>query len=753
MAKRKIPASALSGRTGTSKLRTRKDGPPKTPVARRTPPRASKKERVHDGRELFRRLYENMLDAFAFIDMEGRLREVNTAFVHLLGYSPKELRTLTFRDLTPEQWWSREDDIIQRQVLPRGHSDIYEKEFTRKDGTTIPVEVRMVILRDAKHRPAGMWALVRDLSSRHEMEERLRLTEEKFTKAFHLSPDAVNINRLSDGVYLAINEGFEKITGYMAAEALGRSSSSEGLGLWVNPADREKLVAGLREYGTVYGLEAPFRMKDGTEKLGLMSARIIHLDNEPCILSVTRDITERKKADEALRVSEERFRRLFETMPDGVYKSTHEGKFLEINPAMVKILGYDSREELMAIDIPSQLYFSPLERESAALEERLEEMAVFRLKRKDGSEVWVEDHGRHVLDPQGTVLYHEGILRDVTERTRTDEMLRASEERMRVIIEGTPQLFFYTQDAQANTTYVSPTVEAITGYAPDVWLKRKDWFITDAGTNRAAREATYARLHGEAADVPIHVEITHRAGHTILLEVYEHAIIRNGAIVGLHGVAHDITQRKRNEEGIVRSLREKEVLLKEIHHRVKNNLQIISSMLNMQAVEVGDSPARAALREAQSRVLSMALIHERLYGVSDFSRVDLYNYSEGLTAHLAQTWRRPGITLKVEGKETFVGVDVAIPCGLIMNELVTNALKHAFTGREEGAVVISVQHVFGGQVQITVQDDGVGFPAGADITGMKSLGMILVMNLVAQIGGTIRLESVNGSRFVVLFQA
>jgi PAS domain S-box-containing protein len=584
------------------------------------------------------------------------------------------------------------------------------------------------------------------------MEDRLRLTEEKFTKAFHLSPDAVNINRMSDGVYLAINEGFTKITGYAAADVLGRSSAPGDLGLWVSGEDREKLVTGLREHGHVEDLEAQFRMKNGNERTGLMSARIIQLDNEPCILSVTRDITERKRADEALRASEEKYRDLVEKMMDGVYKSTHEGKFLDVNPAMVEILGYDSKEDLLAIDIPSQLYFAPTDRESAALEERLEEMAVFRLKKKDGSEVWVEDHGRHVLDEDGNVLYHEGILRDVTERTRAEEKSRASEERMRAIIEGTPQLFFYTQDEQANTTYVSPTVTAITGYEPEVWRKRKDWYITDAEVNRFAREATKAHLRGEVTEGPQLVEVRHKAGYPILLEVYEHPIVRNGRIVGLQGVAHDITERKHAEEAIVRSLREKEVLLKEVHHRVKNNLQIISSMLNMQATEVDNETVSTALNEAQSRVRSMALVHERLYGVTDFANIDLFDYAKSLTANLAQTWMRPGIDIEVRGGESPVGVDIAIPCGLILNELVTNALKHAFGGRESGQVVVTVQRRADGEVEMRIQDNGIGFPAEKDFGTMTTMGMNLVVNLVEQLSGTIALERENGSSFDILFR-
>ena len=153
------------------------------------------------------------------------------------------------------------------------------------------------------------------------------------------------------------------------------------------------------------------------------------------------DITERKRAEEVLRESEERYRELIEKMQDGVYRSSHGGKFLEVNPAMVKILGYDSKEELLAIDIKNQLYFAVEDRESAALEEKLEEMAVFRLKKKDGSEIWVEDHGRHVFDEEGNVLYHEGILRDVTERKQVEFIIGQQNQQLKELNETKDKFF------------------------------------------------------------------------------------------------------------------------------------------------------------------------------------------------------------------------------------------------------------------------------------------------------------------------
>jgi PAS domain S-box-containing protein len=185
------------------------------------------------------------------------------------------------------------------------------------------------------------------------------------------------------------------------------------------------------------------------------------------------EITHQRQVEADLHESEKTYKNLLERLPDGVYKSTHAGKFVEVNPAMVKMLGYSSKEELMAIDIKTALYFQPEDRESDILQEKLEEMGIFRLKKKDGTAIWVEDHGWYSLDEQGEILYHEGIMRDITERKLAEEAIKESEERFKMLFDKAP-IGYQSLDENGYFLDVNETWLEILGYQKEEIIGQ--WF-------------------------------------------------------------------------------------------------------------------------------------------------------------------------------------------------------------------------------------------------------------------------------------
>lgn len=231
--------------------------------------------------------------------------------------------------------------------------------------------------------------------------------------------------------------------------------------------------------------------------------------------------------------------------------------------------------------------------------------------------------------------------------------------------------------------------------------------------------------------------------------IHRKQIAYDQAITYAEDLNKEIIERRRAEEGIKASLKEKEVLLREIHHRVKNNMQVISSLLKLQSGYVKNKADIEMFKESQNRIKSMALVHEKLYQSEDLSNIDFKGYIE----HLANTlFRSYGINgtktaLKVDAEDVMLGVDTAIPCGLIINELVSNSLKYAFPAGIEGEIEIVFRLIDENEIELMVSDNGVGIPEDLDFRNSNSLGLKLVNILTDQIGGKLELDRSKGTRF------
>jgi len=215
----------------------------------------------------------------------------------------------------------------------------------------------------------------------------------------------------------------------------------------------------------------------------------------------------------------------------------------------------------------------------------------------------------------------------------------------------------------------------------------------------------------------------------------------------------ELAERHRIEAQIKGSLEEKEVLLKEIHHRVKNNLQVISSLLDLQASNISDQHTVSMFRDSQNRVNSMGLIHERLYQAEDLARIDFADYLKELTANLRYSYVRDGMEVQIDtvADSIYLDVDTSIPCGLIINELVSNSLKYAFPERKNGLIRIELNKITDSQLELLVRDNGIGLPEDIDLRKTTSLGLKLVHTLTRQLRGKIDVEGQGGAQFKIRF--
>ncbi len=228
----------------------------------------------------------------------------------------------------------------------------------------------------------------------------------------------------------------------------------------------------------------------------------------------------------------------------------------------------------------------------------------------------------------------------------------------------------------------------------------------------------------------------------------------DGNVLGSIHIAHDITERKKMEEKLRKTIEEKDTLMKEVHHRVKNNLMIISSLLSLQSRYIKDEDARNIFKDSQNRAKAMALIHEKLYQSNDLKNINFTEYVKNLSNDLYNTYvlDKKNIRLKLDVENVSLDVETSIPLGLILNELLTNALKHAFPDDRKGEILVELGSEDNGKFRLVVKDNGIGFPEDLDYKNTSSLGMQLVISLTNQIEGELYLSRNNGTTFTVIFK-
>ena len=387
-----------------------------------------------------------------------------------------------------------------------------------------------------------------------------------------------------------------------------------------------------------------------------------------------------------------------------------------------------------------------------------------------------------------------GTVADITERKQAEEALRESEERFRACFDtaaiGTVEL-----GLDGHFLRVNDRMCHLTGYSCEELMRMTPADLTHPDDREREDRLLAAYLRGERPEYQAEKRYVRKDGRIVWVQVVA-AMVRDASGKALYSaeVIRDISNRKAAEEELsraavelrasraaalnlmedadaarrraelaaaerrslkerTRELREKEVLLKEVHHRVKNNLQVISSLVGLQADGSDDRTVREVLQDVAYRVRSMALVHEKLYQSADLARIDFAEYARSLLGYL---WRAHGaaaasIGLELDLEPVSLPVDVAVPCGLILNELAGNALKHAFRGRAGGKVTVALTGLAEGRITLSVSDDGVGLPAGFDWRQTRSLGLRRVQMLAGQLDATVEVGSEEGTRFTITF--
>lgn len=435
------------------------------------------------------------------------------------------------------------------------------------------------------------------------------------------------------------------------------------------------------------------------------------------------------------------YERIFEYTPDALLVVNEAGCITRANAQTEQMFGFN-RDELIgrAIEILIPQRFAKHHvghRSGYHQEPRPRPMgAGLELfgRRRDESEFPVDimlspvetEEGRQVLC----------AVRNVSDRNRADE----ARARLAAIVESAADAII-GKDLNGLIISWNPAAERLFGYSADeVVGKHVTLLIPPEHTGEESRILEHIRL-GERVEPYESVRLRKDGGIVDVWLTTSPVKDLRGNVIGASKIVRDISERKRVEQRILDSLREKDVLLQEIHHRVKNNLAVISSLFYLQATYTRDEPTIKILKESQDRVRSMALVHESLYGSQNLAAVDFAEYARRLSGQLVQSYSLPSdeIQLNSELDPVRMSIDLAVPCGLILNELVTNAVKHAFPSGHGGKIHLALHRSEDGICVLSVTDDGIGLPAKLAVENSPSLGLRLIRSLARQINAQFEL--------------
>ncbi len=705
-----------------------------------------------------RRLVENEMRLRAQFDLasegiltlspSGDLLDVNESFARMHGYTRDEMQHMNLRDLDTSGTAALVAERMHR--LLAGETQTFLVEHYHKDGHVFPLEV------SANRVTAGSASVIlcfhRDISGRIQ-EETLARDRESLL--------ATTLASTIDGILVVDNEGRTILTNPRFAE------------IWGIPADiletrndeamldfvLEQVVdpdAFKRRVASLYASD-----DTDMESIHFKDGRIVERYSLPLISGGEhigrvwsfRDVTTKIRAEQEARASNERFRLLFDRAVDGILILSPDGKVVAVNESFARMHGYAQREmtalTMKDLDTPEAYRHLP------------EKMTHVLAGGSHTFEVEHLHHDGHVIPLEVTTslvtVNGEPLIqefhRDITERRRTTAALRENQSLLATIIDGTTDPV-YVKDRDGRYLLFNHAAELVTGRTVAETIGKGDMAFFPPGDARVIMAGDQKVMQEQV--VSSYEEMLTAADGRLMTfwstkgPIFDAA----GHVSGLFGISRDITERKAAAARLEALLQDREALIKEVHHRVKNNLQVVSSLLRLESSRSTLPDTRAAFKEMHGRVRSMAMLHEMLYRSGTYASVDLGAYLRRLAteAFRAMAHSPSSVHLRLNLATTRLGMDQASPCGLLVNELLSNSLEHGFPDGRTGEVLVELEAVDGGpRVRLRVSDTGVGLPADFAARRTESLGLQLVADLTRQLGGTLEIGPGPVAVFTVTF--
>ena len=619
------------------------------------------------------------------------------------------------------------------------------------DGNKIPI-IKNVVPINLNGRECLLESFI-DIEEHKKAEKELQLASLYNRSLIEASLDPL-VTIGADGKVTDVNKATETVTGYAREEIIGSDFSD----YFTEPIKAKEGYLEVFSEGFVkdYPLEIQHREGHITPVLYNASVYRDEFGRVAGVFAAARDITVHLKAEEDLKQSEVKFKSLIYNSSDLIRILDKNGIITFDSHSSSRILGYPE-DYFLGKNPLDYIHPDDIKRVKTDLDEVYNNKnpgtpTEFRIKKIDGTYLSVESVSKNMFHIPGI----EGIVittHPIQQRKEMENALRESEEKYRTLFDEDPD---YTMLLERNGAIldVNNAIINLMGLSKNELIGKN---FSDINLITPEDIEFYLNrfnnlISGEVIN-PFESRFIDRNGDIHWILAHLTTVMSNNNIFYILGIATDITEQKRAENEIISSLNEKNILLQEVHHRVKNNMQIISSLLNLQTQYVEDEEAIDVLKESQNRVKSMAMIHEKLYQSEDLTNINFVNYIQSLVSNLFYSYNivdskiKP--VLKVENLS--LNIETAVPCGLIISELVSNSLKYAFPQDMNGEIFVSLKFV-DGKYEMIIQDNGIGMSKDIDFNNLETLGLLLVSSLIEQLDGEMTINRKKGTEYRIRFE-
>ncbi len=724
------------------------------------------KQELSNSLAKYRNLYYTNLAGVFTTDLDSKIIDCNQSFIDIFENSIK-INDYLFSKNVQKEW----KEILELIGVNENIKN-YQTHIKIKNGTTKWLIFNWHLNKEENF----IEGTIIDISDVQKASAALSQNEEKYRLIYEESNDAILL--LKDDKIIDVNRKGIQLFGIPYKELLEKNLID--LSLFNDETNRREYIKNTDLLQSLKSVKFNWIFKGNND---IIEAEVViielMLENIKYYQCVIHDLTQRNINTRAIESNRKNFKSILDNTPEGII-IINDNTVLYSNPEAINLIG-SNEIVLENIFIESdQQQFNLLINEQKTSKEIKQNQ--FKLLNKSSQELLLDvtivsidfeekesilvilkdislrnELSKEIIRAEIAEESNKRLEKEIKVRIKTEKLLKEQFIRSNAIFDSSSNTLLLTLDTDLNFSSFNTHCQSYFNYLTEQKMEVNNSFSVFFKKLFEERELRFFRktLKNILSGASKQIETKFLSkGLNRWIELFINPIFDiDGKVIEISLVGHDITDKKNTENQIKDSLKEKEVLLKEIHHRVKNNLQVISSILNLQSSFVSDERTLEILEESRNRIHSMATIHENLYLTTNFSSIDFASYLQNLSTKLISSYHVAPITINLRTELTSINLllDQAIPCGLLVNELITNAIKYAFVNRSEGEILIGLKENQG-IIELKIEDNGVGLPSNFEIFKSNSLGLQLVSTLVEQLDGEINILNEKGTKYLITFE-